>query len=37
MRKKYSSFYNGDTLEYERSLEQDLSRLKRNINFKETI
>jgi len=29
--------YNGDTLEYERSLESDIDRQKRNINFKETI
>ena len=30
-------YYKGETLEYERSLEQDLKRLKMNINFKETI
>lgn len=30
-------YFKGDTLEYEASLEADLSRLKRNINFKETI
>ena len=34
---KILKYYKDDTLEYERSLEQDLSRLKRNINFKETI
>ena len=34
---KILKYYKGDTLEFERSLEQDLSRLKQNINFKETI
>ena len=30
-------YYNGDSIQYERSLESDLSRLRDNINFKETI
>ena len=30
-------YYNGDSIQYERSLESDLSRQRDNINFKETI
>ena len=30
-------YYNGDSIQYEKSLESDLSRLRDNINFKETI